>query len=155
LHGVRSLLFVVRPRGEVEIARALVIETEPQFLVPDEQSVLRVQSIVEPAADGGPLLRRRESLIDGNRIQMVIEDRRQDKCILIDPSVFRVERERCFALLQWTAQTKTVQLRAVRRPSGLREQGVPRVQEASVVLSERLAAERIGARLGEDLDTRK
>ena len=89
----------------------------------------------------GPRLRRRQRLVDRQRVQVGVERGGQDECVLVDLAVLRVEGERGFVPQQRAAEVEAVDLRAVWRPRGLREQRIARIQTVVVVLREGLAVE--------------
>src|SRR6202022_2253277 len=93
-----------------------------------------------------------QSLIDPSGVKFPIQRGRQDESVLVNLTPLRIERERSSVPQQRTTEVETINLSPVRRPRGLCEQRIARVQAVVVVLREGLAAQQVAAGFGEDLD---
>ena len=155
LHGVLGLPLFVSARRQVEISHPLIVQADAQFLVTHGQRVLAVDCVIQPRAEGGPRLGRRQCLVDLERVQIAVERGGEHECVFGDVATLRVECERSFVAPQRTVEVEAVDLGPIRRPCGLGEQRVARVQRGVVELHEGLAVEEVGSGFGEDLDARE
>ena len=155
LHRVFGSPLVVSAGWQAEIAYPLIVEGDAQFLISHGQRVLSVNGVVEARAQRGPHLRRGQGLIDvtGLRLPSSVVASTNAFSLMLRRSASNVNE----ALLppQRSTEVEAVDLCTVRRPRGLGEQRIARVQALVVVLCEGLAVQQVAAGLGEDLDARE
>src|SRR5947207_11257323 len=84
LQDALLLPFVIGPRGQTEIARAQVVESDVKILVTDDERVALVDGIVEAWCDAGTHLRCPERLVDGHRPEIAIERGGEDERVFVD-----------------------------------------------------------------------
>src|SRR6266705_5118974 len=92
---------VIQTRYQVKAADAGYVG-KVRVVVARDQSVVRVELVIDTRAKSGPPVRSRHSLAERRDVQVWVENDGVDDRIVIDIALLKVHDERSLLLLDWT-----------------------------------------------------